>query len=276
MAGSGRKNPERSPAVPGKCRRLLTIMVPMLLCSVTTTAQVFAQADEETVDAVISEQAALEAAARQSQTQIARLDEAADGLLSEYRQTTAEADSLRGYNRQMEIQLKSQQKEMAAIRQQFDEIETTAREVLPLMERMIDTLDQFVALDLPYLPRERSERIASLREMMTRADVSVSEKYRRIQEAYGIEMDYGRTIEAYRDDLETAPGTATVDILLLGRVTLLYQSLDGETTGYWDAVNKRWALDNAFQRSVRLGLRIARQLTAPALMTVAVVAPRSN
>jgi hypothetical protein len=251
-------------------------MKPLLLSCMLVSAPLLAQPDAGTVDAVINEQAGLETEARQSQARIADLDVAADALLAEYRQVTAEAESLRGYIKQMDVQVGSQLKEMAAIEEQFGEIETTARGVLPLMERMIDTLDQFVALDMPFLPDERSNRIASLREMMTRADVSVSEKYRRILEAYGIEMDYGRTIEAYRDTLETASGTTTVDILRLGRVTLLYQSLDGESTGYWDAGNQRWVFDNSYQRSVRQGLRIARQQTAPGLMVLPVAAPRSN
>ena len=81
---------------------------------------------------------------------------------------------------------------------QLGEIETTSREVLPMMQKMVATLDQFVKLDVPFLPEERTNRIAALKDMMTRADVSVSEKYRRIVEAYQIEIEYGRTIEAYQ------------------------------------------------------------------------------
>ena len=90
---------------------------------------------------------------------------------------------------------------MATIEQQLLEIETTSREVLPLMQQMLDTLEQFVALDVPFLLEERTKRVATLKEMMARADVTISEKYRRILEAYQVEMDYGRTIEAYEGEL---------------------------------------------------------------------------
>ena len=42
---------------------------------------------------------------------------------------------------------------------------------------------------------------------MTRADVTISEKYRRIVEAYQVEMDYGRTIEAYEGKLASTAAT---------------------------------------------------------------------
>ena len=87
---------------------------------------------------------------------------------------------------------------MTTMTRQLGEIETTSREALPMMQKMVATLDEFVKLDMPFLPEERTNRIAALKDMMTRADVSVSEKYRRIVEAYQIEIEYGRTIEAYQ------------------------------------------------------------------------------
>ena len=80
---------------------------------------------------------------------------------------------------------------------------------------------------------------------MDRADVTISEKYRRIVEAYQVEMDYGRTIEAYEGELASEGGDPrTVQFLRVGRVTLLYQTLDGRETGYWDADRKAWVVDD--------------------------------
>ena len=71
--------------------------------------------------------------------------------------------------------------------------------------------------------------------MMSRADVTISEKYRRILEAYQVELDYGRTLEAYEGKLGSGDDARTVQFLRVGRVALLYQTLDGKETGYWDA-----------------------------------------
>jgi hypothetical protein len=109
---------------------------------------------------------------------------------------------------------------------------------------------------------------------MRRADVSVSERYRRIVEAYGVEMEYGRTIESYRDEIDNGEEPRSVDLLRVGRVALLYQTLDGAETGYWNADTNEWVVDDSYRAAVREGLRIAKQQAAPDLMIVPVRSPK--
>lgn len=233
-------------------------------------------ADTETVLAAVSEQVGTEKAARASQVRVDQLDEEASRLLSEYRQIVAETRSLTIYNNQLENQVRSQEGEMQDIEQQMQDIETTSREVIPLMQRMLQTLERFVDLDAPFLAEERRNRLKELNAMMSRADVSIAEKYRRLLEAYGVEMEYGRTIEAYRAELPQEDSPVTVDFLRIGRVALMYQSLDGKRTGYWDQRQKRWVADGDYQQSVREGLRIAKQQAAPNLLTVPVPKPKET
>jgi hypothetical protein len=235
----------------------------------TVSAQT-APAPGEKVTAVISEQVKTEQAAQASQKRIAALDEEATGMLSEYRQATAEATGLKAYNDQLATQVKSQQDELLTMTRQISEIETTSREALPMMQKMVATLGQFVKLDVPFLPDERSNRIAQLEDMMTRADVSVSEKYRRIVEAYQIEIEYGRTIEAYQGKV----GEKTVDFLRAGRVALLYQTLDGSETGYWDADAKTWKQDSNYEDAIKSGLKVAKKQSAPDFIRLPVHAPK--
>ena len=227
-------------------------------------------ADAEKVNTVISEQVKTEQAAKASQQKIAQLDDETSKMLTEYRQVLAEAQGLKAYNEQLAVQVNSQQQELQQMTQQLGEIETTSREILPLMQRMLTTLEQFVQLDLPFLPDERAGRIGTLKEMMTRSDVSISEKYRRIVEAYQIEMEYGRTVEAYQGKV----GDKTVDFLRAGRVSLLYQTLDGKETGYWDVDKKKWVVDDSYQDAIKGGLKVAKKQSAPDFLTVAVHAPK--
>jgi hypothetical protein len=222
------------------------------------------------VNAVISEQVKAEEAARASQKRVEQLDEEATKMLADYRQMLAETTSLKSYNDQLATQVQSQESQVAEMTQQLTTIETTSREVLPMMEKMLATLDQFVKLDVPFLMDERSNRVAQLKDMMTRADVSTSEKYRRIVEAYQIEMEYGRTIEAYQGKV----GDKTVDFLRAGRVSLMYQTLDGKETGYWDANEKAWKVDEGYREVLAYGLKVAKKQAAPDFIHMAVPAPK--
>ena len=229
-----------------------------------------AHAQAEKINAVIGEQVRTEQAAQASQKRVAQLDTEATAMLAEYRQANAEIGGLKAYNDQLAEQVKSQEAEMAAMTRQLTEIETTSREALPMMQKMVGTLDDFVKLDIPFLPDERANRIAALKDMMTRADVSVSEKYRRIVEAYQIEIEYGRTIEAYQGKVDDR----TVDFLRAGRVALLYQALDGSETGYWDAAAGKWVADDDYAEEITAGLKVAKKQAAPDFINVPVSAPR--
>ena len=222
------------------------------------------------VNSVIGEQVKTEEAARASQKRVEQLDEETTKMLADYRQMLAESTSLKSYNEQLAAQVKSQDEQVADMTHQLTQIETTSREVLPMMDKMLATLDQFVKLDVPFLIEERTNRVAQLKDMMARADVSTSEKYRRIVEAYQIEMEYGRTIEAYQGKV----GDKTVDFLRAGRVSLMYQTLDGKETGYWDAHQKTWKKDDDYGDAIRAGLKVAKKQAAPDFVTVAVPAPK--
>jgi hypothetical protein len=220
------------------------------------------------------EQIELDEAARASQERVDQLDAETQRMLAEYRRALGEAESYHGYAAQLEEQVRSQEEERASIERELLGIETTSREVLPLMKRMLETLEQFVALDVPFLLEERTRRVETLKQMMPRADVTISEKYRRILEAYQVELDYGRTIETYEGEL-AGPGEArTVQFLRVGRVTLLYQTLDGRETGYWDATKKDWVVDATYGAAFREGVAVANKARAPEMLIVPVPAPR--
>jgi hypothetical protein len=228
------------------------------------------------LDPALAEQIATDAAAIAAQQRVNQISDETRELLLQYRQHLAEAKSLRDYVAQLTGQVKSQRDEIGFIEQQLGEIEVTAREVTPLMQRMVDTLDRFVDLDLPFLVEERRKRVQSLKEMMTRADVTISEKYRRILEAYQIETEYGRTLETYQASLGEGAGARTVRFLRIGRVALLYQTMDGKETGYWDAGRKDWVVDDAYRTAVRHGFEVADKVGAPDLLIVPVAAPVEN
>jgi len=244
---------------------LLTVAVPVIL-----TAPVYAQ----TVDDAVNAQVAVDKAAAASQDRINEIRDKTQDAASKYAQAVAESESMEKYNKQLAGQVADQQKEMTSIEKQLVDIETTNREVQPLMQQMVDTLARFVELDVPFLLEERTDRVQSLKDLMPRADVAISEKYRRIIEAYQIELEYGRTLETYAGVLDDGGGERTVDFVRLGRVSLMYQTLDGSETGYWNAQEKKWVVDNNYAHAVAEARRVAKKDGAPDLLKIPVPAPQ--
>ncbi|MDR3417240.1 MAG: DUF3450 domain-containing protein [Nevskia sp.] len=207
-----------------------------------------------------------------SQKRVDKLADERENMAEEYRDTLRQMDSLKLYNHQLDAQLKDQLAEMDTIRGEERTIDTANIEILPLMQDMLATLKQFIELDMPFLLEERKARIAKLEEMMPRADVTVSEKFRRIVETYQIEIDYGRTLEVYSGRVEDKD----VDFLRIGRTALLFQTPNGSETGYWDRHQQKWVVDNGEADDVRQGLKIARKQTAPDLIVAPVLAAASG
>lgn len=219
----------------------------------------------ETLSASEKAIASTDAAGRASQKKVEGLDDESHRLLNEYRQIKAETDQLRLYNEQMSRIVANQEQELSSLDRQIGEIERTEQGVLPLMLRMLDNLESFVELDTPFLPNERESRVALLKDMMSRADVTTSEKFRRVLEAYQVEVDYGRNIEAYRGQLNNV----AYDFLRIGRVALYRLSNDGTEAWIWDRNTRDWnTLDAAYQQDLRKALKVAQQTAAPELLTL--------
>jgi hypothetical protein len=218
------------------------------------------------LDQLVAQRMAVNDESVKSQGRIDKLSDDTDRLLAEYRVVIQRIDALKVYNKQVSDLIASQDEEMASFRRQIDDVELVGREVTPLMFGMLDSIENFVELDIPFLPEERADRIADLRDTMIRADVTDAERYRRIVEAYQIENEFGRTIESYQGELHLDGGTRQVDFLRVGRVGFYYQTLDGSETGVWDQKNRAWMDAKKTASGVRLGIRMANKQTAPDLL----------
>jgi hypothetical protein len=112
--------------------------------------------------------------------------------------------------------------------------------------------------------------------MLERSDVTVAEKFRRLLEAYEIENDYGRTIEAYKGSLEVDGASREVDFLRIGRTILLYQTVDAEIFGMWDRNAREWvSLPAEYRNQIRAGIRMAHKQIAPDLLLLPIPAPET-
>lgn len=234
-----------------------------------------AQADELKV--VVDNSAVINNSAIKSQKKVDRLADEIQSKLQQFKSVNKETDGLKIYNAQMNRQIENQFLEMTRLSESMDQVTVIERQITPLMLRMISGLEEFVKLDVPFLPKERQQRLGQLNEMMDRADVAVSEKFRRVLEAYQVEVDYGRTIEAYAGNAEVNGQQQEVNYLRIGRVALVFQSRDKKNMGIWDDKVKEWQpLDSSYRSQISKGLRMAKKQLAPDMIIVPIAAAEAK
>ena len=251
-------------------RRLAAAVI--AVSAMMVSGSVFAQ----TVDQVLQADQRRLNLAQQSQERINKIVETTRSLEDQYRAINKEIDGLKVYNRLMRAQVEGQEATLEDISLSMDEVEVVNRQIFPLMERMIDGLEQSVKLDVPFLMDERNKRIDDLKDVMERSDVSVAEKFRKVMEAYQIENDYGTSSEFYEQSLTIDGETRAFNMLRIGRIGLYFQSDDTKITGRWDNTARDWVIDDSARNEVRKGLRMARQLIAPELIIVPVPAAEAT
>lgn len=248
------------------------------LVSAGTLAGAAAAVQASTLDQVLAVGENKNTAARKSQAKIDRLaDETAD-LLSDYKTVNKQIDGLKVYNARLQRQIDNQIKRIGEIDESISQVTVIQRQMTPLVIRMIDGLEKFVALDVPFHMEEREKRISFLRSNLDRSDVTVAEKFRQVLEAYKIENEYGRKIDAYKGSVEIDGVERDVNFFRVGRVALLYQTTDTEVSGAWDQASRSWvSLERGeYRNAIMKGLRIARKEASIDLLNLPIAAPEAK
>jgi len=206
-----------------------------------------------------------------SQNRINKISKQQEVLFGEYRTVTTQTDILSVYNKQLNEQITHQLTQLDEMRVSISQAKVMARQILPLLKRMIDSMEAFVIADLPFHIKERTDRIEFLRQNLVRSDISIAEKFRQVLEAYKIEIEYGQKMDSYEYRI-TLPnlGEKEVDILRIGRIVLLCQTKDGLHSGVWNPNLKSWQSlnDSKIQLSILKGLRITRNQAPISLLNI--------
>ncbi len=257
--------------------RLKNVLIAALV-SAGTLVGAAAVTQASTLDSVLKVGDAKNAAARKSQEKIDRLADETRDLLTDYKTVMKQIDGLIVYNERLQRQIDNQVKRIGEIDEAIAQTTIISRQMTPLVIRMIDGLEKFVELDVPFHMDERQQRIAFLRSNLDRSDVSVAEKFRQVLEAYKIENEYGRKIDAYKGSVEIDGTERDVNFLRVGRIALLYQTTDTEISGAWDQSSRSWVpLERGeYRNAIMKGLRIARKEASIDLMNLPVAAPEAQ
>ncbi len=233
---------------------IATAMVGAIALAGSNIAAADALTDLQKAEAQIFKQSA------KSQAKINSIYEQTQELLAEYRNTVDEAEVLRGYNDHVQRMVDDQKANIVSLQEQIDGIDEIKQGVVPLMYKMIDSLEKFIELDVPMNLENRQERVANLRTVMDDSNVTVSEQFRLVLEAYEIEAGYGTIFDAYQGEIEVGGRSLTADFVHMGRIALVAQSLDAKHSWLWNNENRAWEeLGDEYLKPVTDAIRMARK-----------------
>ncbi|MBB1270133.1 DUF3450 domain-containing protein [Shewanella sp. SR44-3] len=202
----------------------------------------------------------IHAEAAASQQKVDKYYDQAQDMQFEYGNVADERESLKSYNDYVAGLVADQENSMQLIQGDINGVDKLRQGVVPLMFKMVDALEQFVKLDLPFNTQVRTDRVENLKTVLNTAEVTLAEKYRLILDAYSIEREYGNFVAVETGKLELNGKEVLVDFFHLGRIALYAQSLDQKTAWMFDAESKTWnELEDSYLRDLTKGIRIARK-----------------
>lgn len=262
-----------------RLRRAAASFSSLAACTLCASFLLSAGAQADQLDRVFQVAQSTVDKAQESQKRIDGIADQTNDLLQDFKQVTKEIEGLRVYNAQLEARIQNQLDRIGQIDKSIIDVKSIQRQIPPLLERMLDGLENFIELDVPFHIDERRERAARLRANMSKSNQSVAENFRQVLEAYKIENEYGRKLEAYETAIDfNGDGTERqVDIFRVGRIAFVYRTLDGAEVGRWDNVNRRWeSLDpNEWSAQINTGIRIARNQAVKDILQLPIAAPEA-
>lgn len=258
-----------------KNRRLYSkVLVPLASLLVIGTAKA-QDVDTSALDRAQGVVAETIQAAAQSQQNVTRLSNSASSLFEEFRLESDNLEALLVLNANWRRQIAIQEREIETIAESIAEVRNVTQELPLLMNRMLASVEQFIALDIPFHLEARQARVQFVRDAIDNPNVSTAERFRQILVLFQTENAYGRTRETYPATLTIDGVQRDVDLLRVGRIALVYQSKDRLTTGAWDPQTRQWITLDAgeYRNAIRTAINVAAGMVAPEIIDLPIVAP---
>ena len=238
----------------------------MHLCMVTALSLSLHSSDMESVLEVGRDNQQLSA---KSQSLIDSTERQTDKIVNEWKSVSKQVEGLKLYNAQKRIQIQAQLDLMDKLDEQLVQVVVMQRQIPPLAQKMLDSLESFISLDTPFRKEERQNRIDLVRSSLAKPKVTASEQVRQVLEAYNIEAEYGRKIDTYESTLDD--GTV-VNILVIGRIGMFYQTKDEQSSGRWNNETGQWdELPGSYRKPIRDGIRMAKKLAPTDMLMMPIV-----
>ena len=125
-------------------RKLTSSTLLIAILTAGFSVSIFAQA---TVDQVTQEGEKRADAGAAEQQRVEQVADQTDKLLNDYKTVTKVVDGLLVYNSLLQRQINNQEEEKTGIAESIDNVALIERQIVPMMTRMIDSVEQFIELD---------------------------------------------------------------------------------------------------------------------------------
>jgi hypothetical protein len=219
--------------------------------AVVVFAQSTPQQLEETVNGTVEIQ-------KETQRQQDEWAEEKAALLVRYRAAQAGVQYLTESNAIRRQRAEALEQRIAELRRRLQESVRLSESIQDTLNAIFARLESLVDQDLPFLPQERSFRLETLREELTRPEISAAEKLRRLLEALQVEANYGGTVETYHDRVHVEGDALFVELLRVGRLSLFWRSPDGKRVGEYDRVAGLYTdLPGQYKRNITRAMEMA-------------------
>lgn len=208
-------------------------------------------------------------AGQHSQRIVDKLSRETQNMLREYQNLMQKGDYQNAYNAELKQRLEEQSEEIDSLKKQLADVQITRLHIMPFLRDQTAALKQFIELDLPFEQEARLASIQRLEAMLASSKVSLSEKFRRVMQAWQTESDYSYQLQSYRDTVQWQGESLSVNFLRVGRLALYFQSLDGKVSAYWQTASKQWqAIDDQYHGAIQQALRVADKQLPPQLLAL--------
>jgi len=207
-----------------------------------------------------------------SQDKIDSTEKQTDKIVNEWKVVSKQVEGLKVYNQQKRIQIQAQLDLMDKLDDQLTQVVVMQRQIPPLAQRMLEGLEKFVELDVPFHIEERRQRLDLVRSSLSNPKVTASEQVRQILEAYNIEGEYGRKIDAFESSIIIDGQEIVANGIVIGRIGMFYQTKDERTSGIWDNNANDWIeLESGYRTAIRDGIRMAKKLAPTDMLMLPVI-----
>ncbi|MDY6972182.1 MAG: DUF3450 family protein, partial [Thermodesulfobacteriota bacterium] len=124
--------------------------------------------------------------------------------------------------------------------------------------KLLVQMEKHVDSDLPFLTEERTVRLESLELVLYDPEITLGQKFRRMFEGLRAEMEYGRSVEVSKEEINYNGETFLVKMLRIGRTALLAQTLDEEECAIYS--EGRWnTLPDDYREPISKAISIAEK-----------------